>query len=99
MKAPDADSALVQSCFEQAVALVTRTNRVWNADTKTYVASAAPVAIVDRAVLAVGAELYNQRNTKNGVAQFAAFDEAPVRVARDPMVAAYPLLSPWVVFI
>lgn len=98
VKASNADDALVQSCFEQAVALVTRVNKAWDSTAKTYVASAAPVAVVDRATLAVGAELFNQRNTKNGIAQFAALDEQPVRVARDPMVAAYPLLAPWVVF-
>lgn len=93
----NAKDEMVQACFEQAVALVTRANRVWDTTTKTFVTSAAPTTIVDRAVLAVGAELFNQSRAKNGVAQFAGLDEQPIRIARDPMVAAYPLLSPWVV--
>jgi len=30
------------------------------------------------------------------VAQFASMDGTPVRVARDPMIAVYPLLQPYV---
>lgn len=55
-----------------------------------------PIEVVARAVLEVAAELFHRKNTKNAVAQFASPDGAPVRIARDPMVAAYPLLRPWV---
>lgn len=48
--------------------------------------------VLIRAELEVGAELYHRKNTKNAVAQFASPDGSPVRIARDPMVAAYPLL-------
>ena len=51
--------------------------------------------VQERAVLEVGSELFHRRNAPNGVAQFAALDGAPIRVARDPMVAARPLLSPY----
>lgn len=54
-----------------------------------------PDQIRDRAVLEVGSELYHRRNAPNGVAQFATLDAAPIRVARDPMVAARPLLAPF----
>ncbi len=55
-----------------------------------------PDDVRDRATLEVGAELFHRRATKNAVAQFASPDAAPVRIARDPMVAAYPLLAPYV---
>lgn len=60
----------------------------------TYVGTVViPIEILDRAVLEVGAELFHRKSAKNGIAQFAATDGAPVRIARDPMVAAYPLLD------
>lgn len=52
-----------------------------------------PIAVIDRAVLEVGAELYNRRNAPNGIVQFDSVDASPVRVARDPMVAARPILA------
>lgn len=59
--------------------------------------SAAPVEILDRAALEVAAELYHRRGAPNGIKQFAdGFDGATaIRVARDPMVAARPLLDPY----
>lgn len=88
----------VQSCYTQAAALVTNYNKAWDSDLATYVPSAAPDEVVDRAVLNVGAELYHAKDAKNGISQFASFDGAnAARIARDPMVAAYALLAPWVV--
>lgn len=55
-----------------------------------------PSTVLERAILEVGAELYNRKDTKNAVAQFATPDATPVRIARDPMVAAYPLLNRFV---
>ncbi len=55
-----------------------------------------PPTVRDRAVLEVGSELYNRRNAPNGIAQFATPDAAPIRVARDPMVGAYPILRHYV---
>lgn len=92
------DDVAIQGCHAQALALVTKMNRVWDSESEAFVTSAAPVDIVDRSVLAVGAELYWQTKAKNGIAQFATLDDAPVRIARDPKLAAIPLLSPWVVF-
>lgn len=54
-----------------------------------------PDEIVDRATLEVGSELFHRKNAPNGVAQFASLDGAPIRVARDPMVAARPILAPY----
>lgn len=54
-----------------------------------------PEEVVDRAVLEVGSELYHRKNAPNGVAQFATMDAPPIRIARDPMVAARPILAPY----
>ena len=51
-----------------------------------------PVAIKDQATLIVSSELFHRRSAPNGVAQFASFDGNPVRVAKDPLNAVYPLL-------
>lgn len=62
-----------------------------------YIGSAdVPKTVRDRAVLEVGSELYNRRNAPNGIAQFATPDAAPIRVARDPLVGAYPILRHYV---
>lgn len=56
-----------------------------------------PNDVQDRAVIEVAAELYHRRSAPNGVKSFAdGFDGASViRVARDPLVAARPLLAPY----
>ncbi|CAB4149715.1 hypothetical protein UFOVP545_21 [uncultured Caudovirales phage] len=55
-----------------------------------------PVSVHDQAVLIASSELFHRRSAPNGVAQFAAFDGAPIRVAKDPMNAVYPLLQRYV---
>ena len=55
-----------------------------------------PVAIKDQSVLIASSELYHRRSAPNGVAQFASFDGSPIRVAKDPMNAVYPLLQRYV---
>lgn len=57
----------------------------------------APAEILNRATMEVAAELWHRRNAPNGIKQFAdGFDgAAAIRVARDPMVAARPLLAPY----
>ena len=55
-----------------------------------------PDPVVDRAVLETGAELYHRRSARNGISQFATPDTvSPMRIARDPLVAARPLLAPY----
>lgn len=84
--APASDDAFVAACLEQATSLVTQ-----------YVSFATvPADIVSRATLECGSELFHRRSAPNGIAQFATPDSAPIRVARDPMVGAYPILRPWV---
>ena len=55
-----------------------------------------PVTLQDQAVLIASSELFHRRSAPNGVAQFASFDGAPIRVAKDPMGAVYPLLQRYV---
>jgi hypothetical protein len=45
--------------------------------------------------LICASELFHRRSAPNGVAQFASFDGSPIRVAKDPMNAVYPLLMPY----
>lgn len=89
----------VSWCRAEAIALVNGwilsvvQDEQWakNLDPYDYVSGWA----LDRAYLEVGAELFHRKSTKNAVAQFAAPDGTPVRIARDPLVAAYPLLRPF----
>jgi len=56
-----------------------------------------PADVLDRAKIECGSELYHRRSAPNGIAQFATLDGgSAIRVARDPMVAAIPLLQPFV---
>ena len=76
-----------QECLTAGHALVTR-----------YIGSVTtvPVAVHDQATYIASSELFHRRSAPNGVAQFASFDGAPVRVAKDPLNAVYPLLLPYV---
>lgn len=86
VNANSSDEAFVTTCLAEATALV-----------QAYVGTAVvPPVVLDRAVLEVGSELFHRRQAPSGVAQFAALDGAPIRVARDPMVGAYPLLARYV---
>lgn len=84
--ASPSDVAFVGECVETAEALVA-----------AYVGAAeVPAVIRDRAVMEVGSELFHRRQAPNGIAQFATADGMPgVRVARDPMVSARPILAPF----
>jgi hypothetical protein len=84
---PGSDDDFVDSCWHEAIALVTK-----------FVGTATVDAdVLNRAYLECGSELYHRRSAPNGIAQFATLDGgSSVRVARDPMIAAYPILVPWV---
>jgi hypothetical protein len=84
--AASGDADFLGSCLTEATALVAR-----------FVGSVViPSEVQDRAALEVASELFHRRQAPNGIAQFATVDGAsPIRVARDPLVAAYPLLTPW----
>lgn len=55
-----------------------------------------PQQIHVQAVLICASEIFHRRSTPQGIAQFATNEGSPVRVARDPMGAVYPLLLPYV---
>lgn len=84
--APDSDAAYVEQCWDEATSLVS----IYVGDVEI------PIAILDRASLEVGSELYHRRQAPNGIAQFSSMDGTPVRVARDPMLGAYPLLNRYI---
>lgn len=78
------ERAQVAAVVSEAQFLVTR-----------YAGPVTPAEILALATVEVGAELWARRDAKGGI--IAAFVDGPVtRLARDPMVAAYPLLDPWV---
>ena len=84
--APDSDNSFVSDCWDQAHLLV-----------DTFVgAVVVPATVLTRAKIECGSELYHRRSAPNGIAQFATLDGgSAVRVARDPMIGAYPLLYPY----
>lgn len=85
--APDSDNTFVNDCWEQAESLVNRFIGV----------AVVPADVLDRAKIECGSELYHRRSAPNGIAQFATLDGgSAVRVARDPMIAAIPILQPFV---
>ena len=85
--APDSDDTFVTACWDEAVALVAK-----------FVGTATvPATILLRAKIECGSELFHRRSAPNGIAQFATLDGgSAVRVARDPAIAMYPLLIPYV---
>lgn len=79
------DDDFVHQCWDEAHKLV-----------DTYIGeTVVPAEIIKRAKLECGSELYHRRSAPNGISQFAGFDGAPMRVARDPMVSARPLIDPY----
>ena len=54
-----------------------------------------PNEVHRQAILICSSELFHRRSAPNGVAQFASMDGSPIRVAKDPMNAVYPLLMPY----
>lgn len=85
VSAAPGDTPFVVECWAQATTLVTR-----------QIGSASvPDEIKDLAIREVGADLFHRRRTRNGIASFAGDDMTPIRVTRDPMKAAEPILAPW----
>ena len=83
------ETTFPQECLTAGSALV---------DTYIGEVDTVPASLLDQAVLICSSELFHRRSAPNGVAQFASFDGAPIRVAKDPMNAVYPLLQRWVQF-
>lgn len=85
--AVDHEDGFVDACDEEATALVTRF--IGTTDV--------PKEVRARAILEVGADLYYRKHARNGIVGIDDDIDAPVgvRIARDPMQAAYPLLRPY----
>lgn len=83
----DETGSFIESCLSAANAHVGRF--IGEVDT-------VPAEIHDQSILICASELFHRRSAPNGVAQFASMDGSPVRIARDPMGAVYPLLQPYV---
>lgn len=81
------DGAFLSSCLSTAKTLV-----------DDFVGdNVVPEPVKDRCYLTVGSELFHARNAPNGIAQYNEFNGAPVRIARDPMIAVYALLGNYMV--
>lgn len=78
------DEGFISDCWDEATELVA-----------AYVGeNVVPSATLKRATLEVGAELFHRKSAPGGITQFATIDgPAPVRMARDPMAGAYPILN------
>lgn len=88
LNVPSSDLTFIESCFDEASALVAR-----------FIGSAVvPDSIRDRATLEVGSELYHRRQAPSGIPGFASNDGAPPapRLNRDPMSRAYSILGPFI---
>jgi hypothetical protein len=83
----DETGDFIESCLSAGNALVG--NYIGEVDT-------VPREVHDQAILICASELFHRRSAPNGIAQFASMDGSPVRVAKDPMGAVYPLLLPFV---
>lgn len=76
----------LQDCIDEAVEMLEAFTEGETIPTKSF----------DRAVLETVSELYHRRNAPNGIYQSNGIDQV-VRVARDPMVGAYPILARFMV--
>jgi hypothetical protein len=83
----DETGDFIESCLSAGNALVG--NYIGEIDT-------VPDEVHRQAILICASELFHRRSAPNGIAQFASMDGSPMRVAKDPMGAVYPLLLPFV---
>lgn len=81
-----AEAPLIAECEESALELVTQ-----------HVGGATvPDSVLRVAVREVGADLFHRRKSRNGVTTFAGGEGVtPIRLNRDPLTAAYPILRPY----
>lgn len=82
----DETGDFINSCLDSGEFLVDR--YIGEVDT-------VPGEVRNQGILICASELFHRRSAPNGVSQFASFDGAPIRVAKDPMNAVYPLLMPY----
>jgi len=86
IRAGDDDDVFIERCFDDATELVN------DYVGETYI----PEAKLALAILKTGGELYSQRDAPGGISQFSDMNANPIRVARDPLTAAKPILRKYV---
>jgi hypothetical protein len=79
----DEDSDFISSCLTAGHALVDRYQGKANVPTQVHI----------QAVFIASSEFFHRRQSPQGVTQFAAMDGNPVRAAKDPLNAVYPLIN------
>lgn len=84
VSALDDDGDYVQSCWNEAVALVDR----------KVGSDSVPEPILQRAYIEVGADMYWRRGVRNGIIGMQG-DGSPMRISRDPMMTAESILRPF----
>lgn len=85
----DETGDFIESCLDAANAHVGR--YIGDVDT-------VPNEIHRQAIFICASELFHRRSAPQGIAQFATNEGTVARVSRDPMIAVYPLLLPYVGF-
>jgi hypothetical protein len=88
-----ADDAFISSCYDEADEMLVKyiiDSGVAEEDIPTTIG---PFALA-RATVEVGADLYYRKAAKYGYSSLAGAVNA-VRVNRDPLTAAYPLIDPY----
>lgn len=81
----DKDTAFITQCSAEATELVDERCK----------GSTVPTATKARAVLEVGADLFNRRRARNGITGIDSPDVSPMRIRADPMKAAQSILAPF----
>lgn len=81
-------TAFVQECATEAVDIIEH----YTVGTKGI-----PESVLIRAAIEVAADLYHRRTARNGIAGFedSELGAAPMRINRDPLAAARPILAPF----
>lgn len=95
-----ANTDFLSACVLEAAHVVARyaAGEVAATTTETTVTgTSVPDSVLDRAVLEVAADLYYRKSAPSGIAQYATDSggTGAVRIARDPIRAAYDLLRPY----
>jgi hypothetical protein len=81
----DEDSDFISSCLTAGHALVDRYQGGATVPNQVHV----------QAVFIASSEFFHRRQSPQGVTQFAAMDGNPVRAAKDPLNAVYPIINPY----
>lgn len=81
---PSQGDAFIEECIAEAAALVDH----WCGTSVALV----PTEVLYRAYVETGADLYYRKQAPQGVSQFTAVDGSAIRLRRDPLDAARPML-------